>query len=161
MSKKANNRAIELFVLDVLVAVDKIRNYTGIFGDKADFRHSPLHWDATIRQFEVMGEALKNLLENDSFFSSAPKYFRKIVDLKNVITHGYFGIDLEEVWDITQNKLAKLSEDIFRIVISIKLDMMVALEYEIVEYQNVQDLQTVDFLESLKKKIESNNGATK
>jgi uncharacterized protein with HEPN domain len=89
MSNKIE-RDIELFIVDVFVAIKKINNYTD------DFQHSGLHWDATIRQLEIIGEALNKLLDDDKFKLIAPSYFR------NAIAHGYFGIDLDEVWNIIQ-----------------------------------------------------------
>jgi uncharacterized protein with HEPN domain len=150
MSEKSK-RNIELFVLDVLVGINKIKEYTSPFASAEDFRYSPLHWDATIRQFEIIGEALKNLLQNDSFCISAPRYFRKIVDFRNVITHGYFGIDSQEVWDMVRCKIGELEEDVLNVVKNMGVDMKSALEYETIEYLNIKDISTADFLENLMK----------
>ena len=52
---KNKKRDIELFIVDIFVAIEKIREYTQSFNDPSDFQHSSLHWDASIRQLEIMG----------------------------------------------------------------------------------------------------------
>ncbi len=39
----------------------------------------------------------------------------KIVGLRDIIIHAYFGIDEEIIWDIIKNKLPKLKEKINKI----------------------------------------------
>lgn len=40
----------------------------------------------------------------------------KIKGFRNIVAHNYFGIDAEEVWDIIQNHLPKLKDDLSKIV---------------------------------------------
>lgn len=119
MSKKA--RDIELFIVDVFVTLEKIRQYSVDFSTADSFRHSSLHWDATIRQLEILGEALNHLLKDEKFSQYAPAYFRKIVNFRNVIVYEYFGIDEDEVWDVVTNKLALLQKDMENIVSEIDI----------------------------------------
>ncbi len=85
MSKKTK-RECALFILDVFVAIQQIKRYIRPFDDMEAFRHSSLHWDAVIRQLEIIGEALNKLLDEEPFHESAPAYFRKIVNFRNA-TH--------------------------------------------------------------------------
>ena len=124
MSKKS--RDIELFIVDIFVALEKIRHYCMEFENADTFRHSSLHWDATIRQLEIIGESLNHLLGDMQFMQYAPDYFRKIVNFRNVIVHEYFGIDAEEVWDVVQKKLLLLEDDM-RVIIE-KIDITAAVE---------------------------------
>ena len=114
-------RDIELFIVDVFVTLEKIRQYTVEFSNADSFRHSNLHWDATIRQLEILGEALNHLLKDENFSKHAPAYFRKIVNFRNVIVHEYFGIDEDEVWDVVTNKLKLLENDIKNIILEIDI----------------------------------------
>jgi len=123
MSKKS--RDIELFIVDIFVALEKIRQYSIDFDDADAFRHSSLHWDASIRQLEILGESLNYLLDNELFSSHAPKYFRKIVNFRNVIVHEYFGIDEDEVWDVVTNKLSLLDQDMKMIIRQIDISMAI------------------------------------
>ncbi|WP_458699915.1 hypothetical protein ACKGJI_08795 [Sulfurospirillum sp. 1307] len=52
-----NIRNVELFILDVFISIYKIKTYTNSFEDGYDLQSSSLHWDATIRSFEIIGEA--------------------------------------------------------------------------------------------------------
>lgn len=147
MSKK-KQRDIELFVVDVFISIQKIKKYTKPFNNEEDFKYDELHWDATIRQLEIVGEALNNLLDNNNFNSLAPKYFRKIVNFRNTITHGYFGIDIYEVWDIITSKLDILEIDLKSIAKN-NLDISNAINSEIEEYKKLKDSYIVDYLTSL------------
>lgn len=138
MSKKS--RDIELFIVDVFVALEKIRLYTYEFDCADGFRHSSLHWDATIRQLEILGEALNHLLNDEIFSSYAPKYFRKIVNFRNVIVHEYFGIDEEEVWDVVNNKLMMLSDDMKIIVKEIDITLAVLSVLDEVEDIDIKNM---------------------
>ena len=147
MSRK-QQRDITLFIVDVFVAIVKIQEYIEPFDDEDEFRHSSLHWDASIRQLEVIGEALNHLLEDEYFASVSPKYFRKIVNFRNVIAHGYFGIDTEEVWDVICNKLILLDTDLQEVVHSEKIDLSLALEKTMNEYTVLNDKTIINYLKN-------------
>lgn len=144
MSKK-KSRDIELFIVDVFVAIEKIKEYTQTFDTEENFRYSSLHWDAVIRELEIIGEALNRLLEDDYFASLSPDYFRKIVNFRNVIVHGYFGIDSSEVWNIITVKLDSLVTDMLEIIKD-KIDLTDAIESQIEDYKILKDARTVKYL---------------
>lgn len=133
MSEK---RDLELFLVDVLIAIQKIRNYTKEFSDVDTLMHDELHWDATIRQFEIIGEALNNLLAEERFNKLSPRYFRKIVNFRNAINHGYFGIVHEEVWDIITTKLDLLDSDM-KVIIKENFDVNSAVKSEVPKHRSV------------------------
>ncbi len=146
MSKK-ETREIELFLVDVLTSMQQIKKYTKDFKNADDFLHSEIYWDATIRQLEIIGEALNNLLEDNNFNSLAPTYFRKIVNFRNAISHGYFGIDPDEVWDIIQTKLDILENDLI-LIIKNHIDIKYAIEVEIIKYKKLNYSHLVHYLTS-------------
>ncbi|NOQ30765.1 MAG: DUF86 domain-containing protein [Helicobacteraceae bacterium] len=41
--------------------------------------------------------------------------WQKIKDFRNIVAHDYFGIDADEIWDIINNKLLPLKEDIAKL----------------------------------------------
>ena len=151
MSKK-KQRNIELFIVDVFVAMHQLEEYTSTFSNQDDFRHSNLHWDASIRQLEIIGEALNKLLENENFSCVSPKYFRKIVNFRNVISHGYFGIDVDEVWNVINEKLSPLNEDLEKIVAK-EIDLSEAIDTEQEAYRLLGDSLIVQFLKELQRKL--------
>jgi len=145
MSEK---RDIKLFIVDVLVSIQKVKEYIQPFDNSSTFLHSSLHWDASMRKLEIIGEALNKLLEDENFNSLSPTYFRKIVNFRNTIVHGYFGIDVDEVWDIVTNKLQILEDDLLGIVEN-NIDITDAISCEIEEYKNLNDINIVKYLSSL------------
>lgn len=145
-------RELALFVVDIFVAVEKIKEYIKPFENENDFRHSSLHWDATIRQLEIIGEALNNLLDDEYFDSLSPKYFRKVVNFRNTISHGYFGIDLDEVWNVIHQHLDILVDDLSKIVKDNKLDISDAIRSSINEYTALNDVLIINYLTVLQAK---------
>lgn len=143
MSKK--KRDLELFIVDILVSIQKIKNYTNTFNNPSDLLHSGLHWDASIRQLEIIGEALNKLLEDEKFNLLAPEYFRKVVNFRNNIVHGYFGIDIDEVWNVITLHLDTLQDDIFKIIKN-NIDIQNAIDSEIEEYKKINDVKILKFL---------------
>jgi uncharacterized protein with HEPN domain len=147
MSKRRRN--IELFIVDIFVSIQKIKEYTSSFNNPNDLSHSSLHWDATIRQLEIIGEALNKLLEDEKFNALAPEYFRKVVNFRNNIVHGYFGIDLDEVWNVITLHLGVLENDI-KSIIKDNIDIGDAIESEIEEYEQLNDVKIVKYLVDFK-----------
>lgn len=133
----------------MFVAIHKIKLYTKTFQDGEDLRYSSLHWDATIRELELIGEALNTLLNDEKFLKSAPPYFRKVVNFRNAISHGYFGIDESEVWNIVDEKLDLLSNDLHQICKD-NIDLSKAIQSQIVDYSKLKDNYIMDYLRTLK-----------
>ena len=141
-------RDIELFIVDIFVAIEKIKEYTKPFNNPSDFQHSSLHWDASMRQLEIIGVALNKLLEDEKFNLLAPSYFRKVVNFRNSIVHGYFGIDLDEVWNIITEKLEILKVDL-SIIVKDNINLEDAILCEIEEYKSLNDINIVKYLMQL------------
>ena len=59
------------------------------------------------REFEIIGEASKHLLGSE---------YRSVIDFRNVLIHGYFGIDEDEVWGIVHKQLHSFKELISSII---------------------------------------------
>jgi uncharacterized protein with HEPN domain len=72
--------------------------------------------DAVLRNLQVMAESTQRLSESAK--SSQPHIeWRKIAAFRNILVHGYLGVDLETIWDITQQNIPELKravEDILR-----------------------------------------------
>ena len=54
-------RDYRLFLFDILLSIKKIKIYTQKFENAIDFKYSMMEWDATIREFEIIGEAANYL----------------------------------------------------------------------------------------------------
>jgi uncharacterized protein with HEPN domain len=64
-----------------------------------------------VHHIEIIGEAASNVSEQ--LRTRHPEIpWRRIVDMRNVLIHGYFGIDLSEVWRVVENDLPRLKEQV-------------------------------------------------
>ena len=95
-----------LYLDDMVEAIARIREYTAAM--KYDmFAQDRRTQDAVIRNLEIIGAAAARL--PDDLRNCAPEIERrKIIALRNVLAHEYFGISLPMIWDVVQNKLASL-----------------------------------------------------
>lgn len=81
----------------------------------AEFKRNYLIVDAVVRNFEIIGEASKNIPERIRHkYPSVP--WRKMIGLRNLISHEYFGVDYEMIWTITKENLPQNKIDIQMIV---------------------------------------------
>ena len=53
------DRGIEMFILDIFVAIHKIKFVVKDFDDGEKLLYSFKDWDTVIREFEIIGEASK------------------------------------------------------------------------------------------------------
>jgi len=69
---------------------------------------------AAIRAIEVVGEAANNLSKVLKLrYSDIP--WRKIINMRNLLIHDYFEVDIEEVWNACEKDIPVLKEQILRI----------------------------------------------
>lgn len=106
-------RDSSLYIIDIFIAHNKISRYTSKFNSADELLWSELEWDATMRELEIIGEATNTLIKLETLDNNK---FRKIVDFRNIIIHGYFGIDESEVWDVIQNKISFFIKDLELII---------------------------------------------
>ncbi len=103
-------RDSRVYLEDILAATGRIRSYVSGLSQDA-FAGDVLRQDGVIRNLEVIGEAVKNLPE--AMRSRHPAiHWRKIAGLRDVLSHAYFDVDLDIVWDVVQNKLGPLEEEV-------------------------------------------------
>ena len=103
-----SKRDLLLLIEDMLEAVNKIKNYTsGLNYDQ--FIRDDKTIDATVRNFEIIGEAANRLPEDYKLLHPEIEW-RQIIGLRNRIIHEYFGIDYEILWGIKEEFLPSLAE---------------------------------------------------
>ncbi|OGW95689.1 MAG: hypothetical protein A2Z81_03235 [Omnitrophica WOR_2 bacterium GWA2_45_18] len=103
-------RDFRLYLDDILEAVKRIEKYTkGLTFDK--FREDDLILDGVVRNLEVIGEAVKNIPQSIKEEYSEVEW-RKISGMRDILAHEYFGIDVEVIWDIIDEKLPVLKKQV-------------------------------------------------
>ncbi|MCD6384659.1 DUF86 domain-containing protein [Candidatus Sumerlaeota bacterium] len=96
-------RSYRMFVEDVLDAMEKIERYIKGLSYET-FTKSEMIVDAVIRNLEIIGEASRNLPENvRRKYPDIP--WKRIIGLRNIVIHEYFGIDLSIIWEIITRNL--------------------------------------------------------
>lgn len=98
------------YLEDILLAMQRVQEYiTGL--DLPEFKHDYKTVDAVVRNFEIIGEATKNLpKEIKDKYPHVP--WEEMYRLRNKITHEYFGIDHEIIWEIATKDLPRNQSDI-------------------------------------------------
>ena len=98
------------FLGDIKEAVERIASYTkGLTYKK--FLLDRKTQDAVVRNFEIIGEAVKNI-SKDLRAKHPEIQWKKISGLRDKLIHFYFGIDYKIVWNIAKKELPKLSKQI-------------------------------------------------
>ncbi|NVO20713.1 MAG: DUF86 domain-containing protein [Bacteroidetes bacterium] len=104
-----------MYLEDLLLAMNRIGEYTeglsfSVF--KKDYKTV----DAVIRNFEIIGEAAKNLSsEIKDKYPDVP--WAEMYLMRNKISHEYFGIDYEIIWDVATNDLPENKKQIENILL--------------------------------------------
>ena len=97
----------------ILNAIGRIENYT-VGLNQASFISNELVQDAVIRNIEIIGEASKNIERVAPHFlidhPELPLAFA--YDMRNLLAHGYFKIDLKIVWKTIENDLPVLKQQL-------------------------------------------------
>jgi len=142
-------RDYSLYVLDILIAGNKIVRYTKDITNASElFNNDPI-WDATIRELTLIGEAVNILLKENII----DKKFRRLVDFRNMIVHGYFGIDENIVWDVLEEKLPQFISELWQLIETGSVDIKPAI-INAKKERNSKEVQ--NYLEELEKMIIDN-----
>ncbi len=103
-------RDYKVYLEDVFDAIRKVRAYTAGCSSET-FAADEKTVDAVVRNLEMIGEAVKNI-PDDVRRKHPDVQWRKIAGLRDILIHAYFGIDLDIVWDVVQNKLPALEQQV-------------------------------------------------
>ncbi|PIP41920.1 MAG: hypothetical protein COX19_02285 [Desulfobacterales bacterium CG23_combo_of_CG06-09_8_20_14_all_51_8] len=114
MSIKENERDVRDYLNDILEMIEDINkfiegmSYENLVNDKKTLY-------AVIRCLEVVGEAVKKI-PNSIRDEHSEMPWREIAGMRNKLTHEYFGIDIETIWDTIKEDLPALKEAVSRII---------------------------------------------
>jgi uncharacterized protein with HEPN domain len=101
----------------IVEAIDRIEEHVGDM-DKASFRASKLVTDAVIRNIEVIGEASNKVRKHHRSFADAnPQVpWKESYEMRSVVAHDYFKVDLDLVWATIKGDLPGLREEVRRLL---------------------------------------------
>lgn len=109
------------YLYHILEAISRIQKYCEDI-DQTAFLLNPLVQDAVIRNFEIIGEASRNVERVDpSFLAAHPELPLSFAyDMRNVLAHGYYKVDLTVVWKTIERDLPYLEGQVTRAINDLK-----------------------------------------
>lgn len=113
MSKRRDRDFLE----DILEASDRALRYVSGM-DYEQFVADSKTQDAVIRTLEIVGEATKHLSnELRAEYDGVP--WKSMAGLRDRLIHGYFGVNLDIVWQIVNEELPGVQHQVREIVASL------------------------------------------
>ncbi len=96
-------------LLDILEAIENIEKYASC-GHEV-FENDELIQTWIIHHLQILGEAAIAL--PDSFRKKYPEIpWSKIIGMRNILVHNYFGVDVDVVWAVVVNDIPDLKQKI-------------------------------------------------
>lgn len=106
-----------IYLQHILDAILKIESY--VSAGKDAFMEDSIRQDAVIRKLEIIGEASKKI--SDDLRKKHPAIpWKDIAGSRDVLIHDYMDVDLDIVWENTQQDLPDLKKNIQQILIKEK-----------------------------------------
>jgi len=100
-------------LLDIKEAIENVQKYASRGRDA--FRNDELIQTWILHHIQILGEAAARL--SDEFQERHPDIpWFKIIGMRNILVHDYFGIDIEAVWSVVENDLPVLYDQIRRLL---------------------------------------------
>ncbi len=97
----------------IALAIARIQRHT-VAMDETAFKASEMAQDAVIRNLEIIGEASRNIeREHPDFAVAHPGLpLSAAYEMRNMLAHGYFKVDLGIVWRTVQHDLAPIADQV-------------------------------------------------
>ena len=113
-----SERSYKVYVNDILDSIKKIESYVKNMTYE-DFIKDNLVKDAVLRNIEVLGEAAENIPDDlREEYSEVP--WKRIIGLRNIVIHEYFGVDFENIWKIITENIPETKPYIEQILKKVK-----------------------------------------
>lgn len=101
---------IKKYLHDIKTSIDAINEYLGADRNFFHFQNNRMLKKAIEREFEIIGEAMYRILKIDKEISISSS--RKIVDLRNYLSHGYDTVDYNTLWSVISKHLPQLDVEV-------------------------------------------------
>ena len=111
------SRDARLYLIDMRDACSRIMHHRGGMPRELFFVND-LARDAVLWNLLVLGEAAKQVPETIRVANPTIEW-RKIAGFRDVLAHGYFGIDEDILWDVIDTKIPPLLEAVKEAITSL------------------------------------------
>ncbi len=96
-------------LLDIRDSIEHINKYAA--SGKEAFGEDELIQTWVLHHLQILGEAAANI-SDELKHSCSQIAWHKIVGMRNILVHGYFGIDIDVVWQVVQDDLPELEQQL-------------------------------------------------
>ncbi len=100
------SRDWRMYVGDMCAACDRIAMYSS-GSNREEFDRHGLVYDAIVRNIELLGEAARQIPPDVRARAPGIEWV-KIIALRNILIHGYFGVDDDILWDVVTSRVGPL-----------------------------------------------------
>lgn len=107
MQDRLGNKVRLLHIIDAINEIEKYLQDS----DLETFVNNSMMFNASLRQLEIIGEA-SNCLSEDLLNESPDIPWARIIGLRNLVIHEYFGIDDLTIWNVIKINLPVLKEKV-------------------------------------------------
>lgn len=102
-----------MLLAHMLDCLERILEYTN--AERACFDASRLVQDAVIRNLQTLAESSQRL-SSEIKLTEPQIPWRELAGFRNVIVHGYLGVDLGAVWLVVEQDLPALTQAVSRMI---------------------------------------------
>jgi uncharacterized protein with HEPN domain len=105
---------VEDYLGHIAEAIMRATRYVQPLPDRGAFEQNPQVQDAVVRNIEIIGEAVNHINRAaPEFIEQHPELpWQQMRDMRNIVIHAYFAVDLQVVWHTVQEDLPKLKEQV-------------------------------------------------
>ena len=94
----------------ILTAIDNVMSF--VKGKTiADLKKDKILWFGTVKCVEIVGEA--SYMLSQAFKENHPETpWKDVIAFRHAMVHGYYNMDVTEIWNVIQNDLPLLREQV-------------------------------------------------
>jgi uncharacterized protein with HEPN domain len=107
MQDRLGNKIRLLHIIEAIIEIECYLQDSNL----DTFVNNSMMFNATLRQLEIIGEA-SNRLSEDILKNNSNIPWARIIGLRNLVIHEYFGIDDITIWNVIKLNLPVLKEKV-------------------------------------------------